>query len=466
VVPRPGSGLALGEAFPWLEVRLEQGEQDGGVELTAELGGRSRFFHLKVSKMLDVSGKYTATVLLLQDVGALREAQDLRRSVEVRMLELRRQEGMASMAGGIAHDFNNMLAAIVGNVGLMQEQLDGDSPVQEQVRQIQRTALAASDLASQMLAFSGKGHFRLGALDLNEEVDRTGRLIQSTLTARYPLELDLDRGLPLVLGEGRQLRQLLMELCVNAQEAYSGLEGPIQVRTYLTDLSQGDLESMRLGAERRPGAFVALEVRDHGEGMSPEVLARAFDPFFTTRMTGRGLGLAAVFGIIRGHSGALRVVSAPGQGSTFTVFLQVAPAPAPADPMPAPSRDEAPGPRGTRMLLVDDEQAVAYVFSRLLALKGFSVVVAKDGQEALGRIKTQGPFDLVLTDWTMPGLSGKAFLEALWEALPGVPVVVMSGFAQDSLDIGDREVPFIHKPFSLGDLLAFLERQGLYGSKD
>jgi signal transduction histidine kinase/CheY-like chemotaxis protein len=461
-LPRRGPGLPLKEAFPWLESHLDDGFLEEGVELNLEVGGTTRHFGLKVSNMLDVSGKFSATVLLLHDVGLLKEAQELRRSVEVRMLELRRQEGLASMAGGIAHDFNNMLATIVGNVALIREQLPWDAPVTEQVVQIQRTAVSASELASQMLAYSGKGHFRLGALDLNDEVEKTARLIQSTVTARYPVDLRLEHDLPLAQAEGRQIRQLLMELCLNAQEAYRGAEGRILVRTFLADLRQADLDGMRIGTERHPGTYLALEVGDQGEGMTPEVLARAFDPFFTTRMVGRGLGLAAVYGIVRGHGGALQVQSSPGGGSSVTVYLQVAPAPEPADPVVAQSQGPAQDARSHRMLLVDDEASVAYVFSRLLALKGFSVVVAKDGEDALAKAQTQGPFDLVLTDWTMPGLSGKALLEALGSQLPGVPLVVMSGFAEDALDSLGGEVPFIHKPFSLGDLLSFLERLGFY----
>jgi signal transduction histidine kinase len=258
----------------------------------------------------------------LQDVTATRQAEEERLRLERRILVAQKLESLGLLAGGVAHDFNNMLAAIIGHVSIARQ-----FPIEstESLREIEKAAHRAADLCQQMLAFAGKGQIAVALVDLNVLVRETTGLLRGTIARSVKPIFDLSEQLPPLRADATQLRQIVMNLVLNAAEAMRDQGGIIRLATRLVDLTRAQLDNFdEQAAHAAPGPHVELRISDTGPGMSPEVLARIFEPFYTTKPNGRGLGLAAVLGIIRSHHGVLHVESTPGQGSTFTVLLPVA----------------------------------------------------------------------------------------------------------------------------------------------
>jgi len=265
----------------------------------------------------------------------------------------------------------------------------------------------------------------------------------------------MGEALPAVQGDPTQIRQVVMNLVINAGEAIGDKQGVITVTSGVQDADREYLARSQAALDATPGRYVFLEVSDTGHGMSPETLARIFDPFFTTKFTGRGLGLASVIGIIRGHRGALRVYSERGVGTAFRVLLPVATAQAvAAAPLPAPRRWEA----GGRVLVVDDEAEIRAVARKMLTHLGFVVVTAQGGAEALQALRDDPePLRAALIDLTMPGMSGEEVVREIRRIQEDLPVLVMSGYNEIDMQsrfMGRQKTEFLQKPFTLADLHA------------
>jgi len=249
----------------------------------------------------------------------LHDAEASKRAVESRIAEAQKLESLTLLAGGVAHDFNNLLMAMLGNTSLALHQSSPDSPIAERLREVQKAGRRAADLCQQMLAYSGRGRFVIERTDLSKLVEEMSGLLQANLTKRVEIVRNLASDLPKIEADASQLRQVLMNLVVNASEAVEGTPGTVEIRTGSYD---GELPLEDLGGERMPvGRYAFLEVRDNGVGMDEATRKRIFEPFFTTKFTGRGLGLAATLGIVRGHRGAVQVESRPGLGTTFRLFF-------------------------------------------------------------------------------------------------------------------------------------------------
>ena len=262
---------------------------------------------------------YCATV---KDVTATRKAKIERELLDRKVQEMQKLESLGVLAGGIAHDFNNLLTAILGNASVAQLKLPLGSPVHEYLARITETSLRAADLCKQMLAYAGRGHFIVQRRDLGELVEQTSQLLQISISKRVGLRFRLEKGLPPVELDVTQIRQVIMNLVINASEAIGDTSGEISISTGLIHVNQECPQRSNLwDTELEVGDYVFLEVTDNGSGMCSETQARIFDPFFTTKFTGRGLGLAAVLGIVRGHKGAIKVESALGRGTTFKLFF-------------------------------------------------------------------------------------------------------------------------------------------------
>jgi len=368
------------------------------------------------------------------------------------LVQAQKTESLAVLAGGIAHDFNNLLVGILLNAGLVLAELPPGSPACKTIQAIETSGQRAADLARQMLAYSGKGSFVIRNINLNPVVTEMTELLQSSIGKGVHLDLNLDFALPRIEADVTQLRQVIMNLVINASDAIGAGDGSISITTRPVEMTKAALRQVYLAPGLAPGAYVSLEVTDTGSGMDRETLARIFDPFFTTKFTGRGLGLAAVLGIMRGHHGAIKVESTPGQGSTFRLLFPVAPSR--EDQLPASSREQSPA-NGT-ILVVDDEPTVRAVTSRALRSFGFEVIEASDGAAGAEAFATNSRrIDCVLLDLTMPRMGGEDAFLAMRAADPDVPILLMSGFTEDdsrrrfgSLGIAG----FIEKPFALATL--------------
>jgi signal transduction histidine kinase len=384
--------------------------------------------------------------------------------LDEQILRSQKLESLGVLAGGIAHDFNNLLLGVVGNADLVLMELDADHPARPSVEQIAQAGLRAADLCRQLLAFSGKGQVLVEPMDLSRLVQDLAPLMHMSLGGAR-LQLDLADGLPDVEADSTQVRQVVMNLVTNAAEAQEEKPGLIRIRTFRHDAERTSLEDPVTGQALPTGTYVGLEIRDDGVGMPPDQQERIFEPFFTTKFMGRGLGLAAVQGIVRAHHGAITVTSSPDSGSAFAVYLPTAglrSALAMSRPAAAAAAQPAPAERSTHhVLVVDDEQHVRNVASQLLEAAGYVVTCVEDGDLALEVLhRDLSAFDLVLLDMTMPRVGGLEVLEQLRQFRPDLPVLLSSGYGPEKVgDVlnADPACGFIQKPYRREDLLDHAE---------
>ncbi len=434
--------IRTGEAF---DLEYRHAHPDGSVT----------WYHDRGRAFRDAEGELTALAGIAQDITARKQAELAAGVAAERVHERQRLESLGVLAGGIAHDFNNLLMGVLGNAGLALAELPPSSLAAGVVRDIETAARRAAELTRQLLAYSGKGSFVLQRLDLSRLVEETGQLLSAVISKRATVHYQLEPGLPAIEADQTQVRQVTMNLLTNASDALGDLCGTIHVRTTHLILDAEAAARPVQGGELHPGPYVALIVRDSGAGMDAETVARMFDPFFTTKFQGRGLGLAAVLGIVRAHHGAIRVHSTPGAGTTISVYFPAVGREVP--PAPAPVAPRAAGAPGGTILVVDDEPIVRGVTERILTRAGYDVLLAGDGLEALALLDARRPeVSLVLLDLTMPELGGEETFERLRARWPDLPVVFSSGYSVDGAlsDLLDRGVVgYIQKPYSLDDLL-------------
>ena len=392
---------------------------------------------------------------LVIDITAQKNAELERLALERKLLEGQKLESLGLLAGGIAHDFNHLLTSIMGNAGIARLALAPINGIDPQLVAIEDGATRAAELCRQMLAYAGKGRFIVEAVDVSALAEGLVPLLEISIARKAKLKLALDRALPAVLADATQLRQIVMNLVLNAVDAVAEGKGEIVVTTGSLHATRATLEAAVAGNALTEGDYVFLEVRDNGAGMTPEVLSRIFDPFFTTKFAGRGLGLAAVLGIVRGHKGALAVESTPGRGSVFRLLLPVAKGVTVAKLAPAPTTSE--WKRTGHALIVDDDEPVRIVASAMMKSFGFTVRVVPDGQSGLNAFREKpGAFDIVLLDLLMPGLTGEQTLEILRTIQPDLRVLIISGFSESDVMqrlANDRgPFKFLHKPFKRSEL--------------
>jgi PAS domain S-box-containing protein len=390
-------------------------------------------------------------------------AQAERERYERQLNQSQRLESLGQLAGGVAHDFNNLLGAIVNYAALAERELAdaaaeaGDDRwhrVRRDLDQIQLAAERGSRLTHQLLSFARREIARPQVVSLNDTVREVERLLQRTLGEHIELDTCLAEDLRPTLVDPGHLEQVLVNLAVNARDAMPD-GGTLRITTDNIELA----EPVDPGQRGSPvGRCVRLRVSDTGAGMTPEVAGRVFEPFFTTKPKGDGwgLGLATAHGLLTQAGGTIRVRSAPERGSTFDIFLPATdeePAAAPAHPT-EPAESHAG--RGETVLVVEDEDDLREVITRLLTLGGYRVITATDGDAALSVARSaETPIDLVLTDVVMPGRQGKEVAEEVLALRPGTPVVFMSGYARPVLGWRLEEgVALIEKPFSGPKLLA------------
>jgi PAS domain S-box-containing protein len=414
-------------------------------------GGETRRLVTSKVPVCEPSGTVVGLVGVTRDVTAAHEAEQARRLLDQQLQETQKLESLGVLAGGIAHDFNNLLTGVLGNISLARLALDDPDATRAHLDGIETSAVRAADLCQQMLAYAGKGRFHEQRLDLGALVGDMLPLLRLSVAKGITLRVDIEPDLPALWGDPTQMRQVVLNLVTNASDAIE-TTGAIEVRVFAVEAEATLLSELVPPVE--PGAatdYLVLEVSDTGCGMTPEMLARVFEPFYTTKFTGRGLGLAVVHGIVRGHRGGVRVESVPQLGSTFAVALPAIDAP--AEPLGglAPPAAAWRG-RGT-VHLADDEDIVRDVAESMLRELGFDVVAVGDGRAAVEAFQADPRrFDLVLLDLTMPVMDGAAALRAIRGVRPSASVLIMSGFNEQDLAesvSGGSPTGFIHKPFSL-----------------
>jgi PAS domain S-box-containing protein len=393
--------------------------------------------------------------------GAIAVFRDVteQRAIDDQVREAQKRESLGVLAGGVAHEFNNLLVGILGNATFVAAELPAGSEARAAAEDIHAAAVKASTLTRQLLAYSGRGAFSIGPVDLNKVVADMTALATPTLGKQARLVTALQPQLPPVEGDVGQLGQVVLNLLTNASDALIGRGGTITVRTGVVVVSRMAM-ARYLGAEGLPeGRFVSLEVEDDGPGIDALTRARVFEPFFSTKFTGRGLGLPATLGILKSHRGAVRIDSEPGHGSRLTVLLPLsAGAPPPEGPRATPAPGAMAALQRPTILVADDEEMVRRAARRALERSGFAVVEAADGAQAVASYRADaGRIACVLLDLTMPGMGGEEALAAIRTVSIDVPVVLTSGYTDRddaSAEAVGSAVSFLPKPFGPAELVA------------
>jgi len=434
------AGHPVADLIPGIEWR-EQGEWRQDLRLPGQ--GGDRIYDVSVAPMRTQRRRLAGYVVVLHDVTE-------RRDLEEQLRQAQKMEAVGKLAGGVAHDFNNLLTAILGFATLAEDDVPADSPVRDALWQIRRSAEQAAILTRQLLAFGRRQILQPEVLDLNRVVSTVEPMLRRLIGEDITITTDLAPDLPPLRADRSQLEQVLLNLAVNARDAMP-TGGVLTIRTFAATEVGPPADGDALPA----GTYVALEVTDTGEGMETEVLERIFEPFFTTKEFGRGtgLGLSTVYGIVKQSGGDVRVRTALGRGTTFTVLLPAAG----AQPAPEPPAEPAvEGVKRARVLLVEDDEAVRDLVEEVLRASGVDVLVATNPAEALAIAARQSvTFDLLISDLAMPTMSGAELAERLSSLRPGLRVLFISGYpVEESVTEGLRlsGLRYLAKPFTPGQL--------------
>jgi PAS domain S-box-containing protein len=409
--------------------------------------------------VFDRDGRFRGYQGIDRDVTGRHQAEMDQKRLETSLQHAQKLQSLGVLVGGIAHDFNNLLTGILGSASLALLDMPGDSGAGRHLHRIQAAARQASDLTNQMLAYAGKGRTQTEPAHLDAIVASVTHLLQATIPKRIRLDVEAQPGLPPLEVDVSQIRQLLMNLVLNAAEAIGDREG--HIRIVLSALAAGAPpprgEVFGLLRDDRPQ--VALTVEDSGCGMPPELVTRVFDPFFSTKFQGRGLGLAVVLGVAKAHDALVAVLSQVGQGTVFEVRFPVAPGAVDrADTRARPPEPALPPQAWGAILLVDDEPFIRDVARLILERGGWKVVVAADGAAGLELFaRAPDTFRLVIMDLMMPGMDGREAASRIRGVRPGVPLILSSGYQDDTVhhpDLGSGPLAFVQKPYTVERLLA------------
>ncbi len=418
--------------------------------------------HMLLSAMLvrDHNGTPIRIVGTQLDVSDQVRGDEERARTESQLQQAQKLESLGVLAGGIAHDFNNLLVGILGNASLALLDLEPGAEARYSIAEIEQSAQRAAELTRQLLAYAGKGRFVVETADPSTVISEMTSLMRSAISRNASLQMDLATSLPSIDVDVNQFRQVVMNLVTNASDALDSKPGLISVRTGSQVISREYLAACAAGSDAQPGTFTYVEVHDNGTGMDDATRHRIFEPFFSTKFTGRGLGLAATMGIMRSHHGAICVYSEVGSGTSVKLLFPTSTKSGSATVHVGARADEWRG--GGQILVVDDEDSVRAVASALLRRRGFRTQEASDGAKALDIFRQQpDAFDLVLLDLTMPNMNGEETLRALRAVNPTVNVLLMSGFnAQDVTRMfeGRNLSGFLQKPFRAEELYASVAR--------
>lgn len=385
-----------------------------------------------------------------------KRAEEERLELERKFQQTQRLESLGVLAGGIAHDFNNILTIILGHCYVLRELGAPESSDKTHVRQIESAASRAADLCRQMLAYAGKSQLVQSKVNLWLLVDEIVKMLRSAIKKNVSISLDLKRDVPGITADSTQIQQIIMNLIINAAEAIGDANGAITLSLAKSAIEADQPETDFFGTTILPGRYACLTVTDNGCGMEPETQKRIFEPFYTTKFTGRGLGMSAILGIIKAHNGALQLSSQAGAGTTFKVYLPVQETHETVEAQPEEAPCASSADRGDTVLLVDDEEALRSIGMALLNAVGFEVLTAANGHEAVELFRQRkDSIDLVMLDLIMPEMGGLEAYRKLRQISANVPVVICSGYSAGEVADAirdDQHAGFAQKPYTPNDL--------------
>ena len=396
------------------------------------------------------AGPAAGVVWSFRDVTERRRAEAERQQLQAQLLHGQKLESLGVMAGGVAHDFNNLLMAMRARADLIADLDDLDPEVREDVAAILRIIDEAAALCRQLLVYAGRGAFEVRTVDVSSIARDIPALLRVSVSRQVELRLDLSPERLWVSGDAAQLQQVALNLVINASDAVEAARRPgaVRVTTRREVLTRAWIARAAIGNDAPVGEYCVLDVADDGVGMPPETVRQIFDPFFSSKGTGRGLGLSSVMGVVRRHRGVLLVESRQGEGSRFVVAFPATGAPEDQGEAEALA-PEGPALGGHTILVVDDDDEVRQAVSRMLERWRMTVHQAADGDEALQLLASPAgaSIDLILLDLTMPRRSGPATLTEMRTRGITTPVIIASGYSVEAVPDADRAAPFVQKPF-------------------
>ncbi len=420
-----------------------------------------RWYELRDQAVRWVDGRLVR-MIIATDITERKTAEKERRKFEQRIHQAQRLESLGVLAGGIAHDFNNLLMGILGHADMALMKLPPESPARASVQKIEIAALRAAELTNQMLAYSGKGQFVVEPLNLSKIVEEMAHLLETVISKKAVLKYNFTQDIPLIEGDAAQIRQIIMNLITNSSDAIGDKSGVITISTGVMEADQAYLKETYLDDDLPDGYYAYVEVSDTGCGMDEQTKSKIFDPFFSTKFSGRGLGLAAVLGIVRGHRGAIKVYSEPDRGTTFKILFPCREGISYSSQLSNNPKKYSGVESGKTVLVVDDEETVRTVVKMMLEELGFKVITARDGRNAVDLFRNyDGDIDLVLLDMTMPHMNGEETFRELRRINPSVKVILSSGYnEQDATNrfAGKGLAGFIQKPYRSTMLMEKIEK--------
>ena len=441
-------------AYTHLTTHAQLGEISG-------LSASGKALALEVSLSFEHHPDGDTTTIFARDLSARKKIEAQRNALESQLRESHKMQAVGTMAGGIAHDFNNIIGAILGNVALAQQDAGPTSGAQVSLSEIDKAGRRARDLVRQILAFSRNESPERVPLRLADVVEETVRMLKVAMPPTVDMQVSLDPATPLVLADTTQVQQALLNLCTNAIQALGTQRGTIRIELTHKLLPAGDRTDRRGIVSSSP---VQLSVSDTGSGIDPATVERVFEPFFTTKPVGQGtgLGLAVVHGIMRTHEGTVEVQSKPGHGSVFTLYFPPCQTGAVVVPPAAPRHSPEVEGGGKRVMYVDDDEALVFLVERALTRKGFAVSSFTDPRQAAIALRERPEaFDLLVTDYNMPGYCGVDLLREARQIRPDLPVALASGYVTAEIEqsaIAEGARALIHKPNDVDELCDTVQR--------
>ena len=432
--------IETGDAHTW-EMRMLRGD------------GSPFWANLQAAPAHD--GEYLVT---FTDISERKKLEAEKLLLEQRLQQSQKLESLGVLAGGIAHDFNNILQIILGRCALIK--MDYET-AESFIPQIEQAAKRAAGLCNQMLAYAGKSTLARTQVIMWMLVDEIVSMLKKTIKQNVVINTNYLPDIPSIRGDADQLGQIVMNLIINAAEAIGTVQGEVRVSLAKTTIHPGQSDLDYNGKEIVPGIYACLEVSDNGCGMDEETKWRIFEPFYTTKFTGRGLGMSAVLGIVRSHMGALQLFSTPGQGTTIKVYLPAQASGSDGD-VSVPQASLIPWQGNGTILLVEDEVQISLIAKTLLKRMGFEVLAAANGIEALELYqKHKAVITLVLTDIGMPVMDGYEMLRELKKLDPELPIVISSGFGEGEVTAGiepEDIAGLVSKPYNPDQLRDVLKK--------
>lgn len=393
------------------------------------------------------------------DITEQKKAEEEKKKLEAHIQHSQKLESLGILAGGIAHDFNNLLTGILGNAGLARMELSPETPALKNIQNIELTAIRAADLCNQLLAYSGKGKFVIIPIYLNQVVLEMAKLLKTSIPKKVSIEFNLAKDIPATEADVSQIRQVIMNLIINSVDAIGNKNGIISISTGFENFNEDQLLDINLAGDIKPGRYVFMEISDNGSGMDEDTQKKIFDPFFSTKFIGRGLGLAAVLGIIRGHNGGIKVTSTSDRGTSIKVFFPETSKTAAKD-IKTENNTKNWHSKGT-ILIADDEESIRRFAGAVMEKTGFRIITAVDGDDSIRTFKeNRKNIDIVLLDMTMPGKNGIEVFNAIKKVVPGIKVILSSGYSQqDTIKRFTAKglAGFLQKPYHPEELIKIVK---------